>query len=135
MRIILIFCIYCLTIQDVIAHENTERIKKLEVTVEQLSMQLAEKVVENKRLTAAMADALSAERSGAKIVSGCDVEAIQRSVAFASGATAKKNTLFSEIKSNGGNCTKPQLKKIRVLAAAQLYTSDTVPLLDYLLSL
>ena len=135
MRIILIFCIYCLTIQDVIAHENTERIKKLEVTVEQLSMQLAEKVVENKRLTAAMADALSAERSGAKIVSGCDVEAIQRSVAFASGNLSKANTLFSQIKSKGGNCTKPQLKKIRVLALAQVYKSDTVPLLDYLLSL
>jgi len=135
MRIILIFCIYCLTIQDVIAHENTERIKKLEVTVEQLSMQLGEKVVENKRLTAAMADALSAERSGAKIVSGCDVKAIQRSVAFASGEFNKKNTLLSAIKSNGENCTKPQLREIKVLAATLLYKSDTVSLLDYLLSL
>ena len=135
MRIILIFCIYCLTIQNVTAHENTERIKKLEVTVEQLSMQLAEKVVESKRLTAAMAVALSAERSGAKIVSGCDVEAIQRSVAFASGAHVKARTLLSAITSNGENCTKPQLKKIRVLAQNQLFTSDTIPLLDYLLSL
>ena len=135
MRIILIFCIYCLTIQNVTAHENTERIKKLEVTVEQLSMQLGEKVVENKRLTAAMADALSAERSGAKIVSGCDVEAIQRSVAFASGPYDKRDTLLSAIKSNAENCTKPQLKKIRVLAATQLIKSDTIPLLDYLLSL
>ena len=134
MKIILIFCISFLTIQNVSAHENTERIKKLEVTVEQLSTQLAEKVVENKRLTAAMAEALMAERNGSRVVSGCDVGAIKRVVAFTSGQTDKESSLVKELKSHGPKCTNQQLEELRTLAKSIVFSGDSIPLIDYFLS-
>ena len=134
MRITLIFCIYCLTIQNVMAHENTEKIKKLEVTVEQLSVQLAEKVIENKRLTVSMTEALSAERSGARIVSGCDVKAITRLVAYTSGESDKQRALVKEVKAHGQNCTKLQLRTLRTFAGSIVYRSNSIPLIDYFLN-
>jgi hypothetical protein len=133
MKFVALFMLCCLSIPAAMSHEETEKIKRLEITIEQLSTQLAEKTAENKRLSAAMANALSAERSNTRVVVGCDTTKIEKQVAFSSGASRKERKFVELLKSHAEQCTKPQLETLRRLANSMVYRSETIPIIDFYL--
>ncbi|ARN73303.1 hypothetical protein [Oceanicoccus sagamiensis] len=110
---------------------DKEEIRKLKITVEQLSSQLAEKTAENKRLSAAMKEMLSAQREGKKPVSGCDVAQYKKGLAFATGAGAKARASVSFLKNHGQSCTQSQLLEIQKEVRRLLYPADSSDLLRY----
>ena len=113
------------------AHEETEKIRRLEYTVEELTLKLAERTLENRRLNASIQAALSAQRSGVKVVSGCDVDKIKKAVAFTSGYREKGRAFVAAFKVDGANCTQSQLSVLRGEAESLLYGDDALGLIDY----
>lgn len=133
MKFVALFILCCLSIPPAMSHEETEKIKRLEITIEQLSTQLAEKTAENKRLSAAMANALSAQRSNTRVVSGCDTTMFEQQVVFTSGASNKQRRFVELLKRHAEQCTKPQLETLRILANSMIYSHDSRPIIDFYL--
>ena len=134
MRFMVGLIVFYLTIPIAVAHEVTEKVKRLEITVEQLSVPLAEKTAENKRLTAAMAAALVAQRSGSRVVTGCDTKNIEQQVAFTSGELGKQTKLVNLLREEASKCTKDQLRTLEKLARTIVYNSDSIPIIKYYLN-
>ena len=113
-----------------LAASDAEKVVRLENTVEQLASQLATAVEENKRLSSALREALSAQRSGARVVSGCDLEALRKKVAYGTYVGAE---IDSWVRINGEACTRVQLRGIKREYQADIY-SGTSRVIDYLLN-
>ncbi|WP_157117843.1 hypothetical protein [Oceanicoccus sagamiensis] len=112
---------------DLSASEK-EKILRLEATVEQLSIQLAEKSLENKRLTAALKEAMESSRRGERVTLGCDLDLLAKNYAFYG-----HNSITSFLKKSGEKCTKTQL--ITISKSYSYMSPDARRLLEYYKSL
>ena len=85
-----------------------ERMLRLEATVEELTFKLAETLLENKRLTQALKDAMTATREGTRVAVGCDLKALDKMYAF--DGHAGLNRFISD---RVADCTKAQIQSIK----------------------
>lgn len=97
---------------------DSERVAKMKNTIDELSARVAELKTENQRLESALRDALSANLSGQRIVSGCDIEDAKKGFLYETGSIEKSWKLMSWMKINAAQCNIAQLKQLRAYADA-----------------
>jgi hypothetical protein len=97
---------------------DAERVAKMKNTIDELSTRVAELKTENQRLESALRDALSANRSGQRIVSGCDIEDAKKGFLYETNSILKGQRLMSWMKINASQCNIAQLKQLRAYADA-----------------
>ena len=102
-----------------------ERMLRQEATIEELTLKLAETLLENKRLTQALKDAMTATREGTRVVVGCDLKALAKTYAF-DGLPG----LTAYIREHVADCTKAQINSIKRQYGHVTYASSD-RLLDY----
>ena len=86
---------------------------RLEATVEELSLQLAEALQERNNLREALAEAMRAQSSGKKAVVGCDTLKAKERVAYSSANVDYTLTRWLRENGNAKKCTRSQLTEIR----------------------
>ena len=94
------------------SQEDTAKILRLETTVEELTVQLADTIAERNRLREALSDAIAAQSAGQKVVIGCDVDDAKR---YASYSSRKEESLADWLKRDGNasKCTAPLLQSLQ----------------------
>jgi len=97
---------------------DAERVMRMKNTIDELSARVAELKTENQRLESALKEALLADRSGRRIVSGCDIGGAKDSFLYETNAITKGRQLMAWMKRNGKKCNMAQLKQLRAYAAA-----------------
>ena len=100
----------------------------LQIENDELVLRLAEVLLENRRLEKIVNEALSAQNSGQKVVSGCDPKELEQKVAI-EWASIHELTIASLsekwIRENGPKCTLSQLKTISNEIKSLLYFPST----------
>jgi hypothetical protein len=94
-----------------------QKIQRLEATVEELTLRLAEKIQENQRMEIVLKEALKASRSGRPVVSGCDVAAFKRESAYNDYAYSRT---LSWLQDRAKDCHKRQLEDLRNLVTGNV---------------
>ena len=94
------------------SQEDTAKILRLETTVEELTIQLADTIAERNRLREALSDAIAAQSAEQKVVIGCDVDDAKR---YASYSSNKEASLADWLKRDGNasKCTASQLQSLQ----------------------
>ena len=90
-----------------IASDEQDQILRLEYTVEELTLKLAERTLENRRLTESLQAAVVASKRGEVVVLGCDLAKVNKDYAFGSNSVI---TQF--LRTHGAECTKTQISEI-----------------------
>ena len=107
------FLVFVLT-GPVNAHAPDREIM-LQIENDELVLRLAEVLLENRRLEKIVNEALSAQNSGQKVVSGCDPEELEQKVAIEWASIGRLSIASKSenwIRENGPKCTLSQLKTI-----------------------
>lgn len=91
---------------------DSTKIKRLEATVEELTLQLADTIQERNRLRSALAQALEAKSQGRQVVSGCDLAAGHNFIAYHSEREGLAAGYWLSRDGNAKKCTKAQLQEI-----------------------
>jgi|DEB0MinimDraft_6_1074348.scaffolds.fasta_scaffold02413_4 hypothetical protein len=91
---------------------DATKIKRLEATVEELTLQLADTIQERNRLRSALAQALEAKSQGRQVVSGCDLAAGHNFIAYHSDREGIAAGHWLSRDGNAKKCTKAQLQEI-----------------------
>ena len=110
----------------------------LQIENDELVLRLAEVLLENRRLEKIVNEALSAQKLGQEVVSGCDPKELEQKAAI---EWASDGTImiahYSErwIRTNGPKCTVSQLKTIanQVLPLLGNYTATAEKMLKYMI--
>lgn len=96
--------------------QSTERdaikIKRLEATVEELTLQLAQTIQERNRLREALTQALAAADQGKRIVEGCDIAEGHNFIAYHEQREGLAAGYWLGKNGNAKACTKAQLQEI-----------------------
>jgi len=109
-----------------------EKLLKLQAANDALTERVAELLQENRRLQKAVQDALQAQQSGSKIVSGCDVESYARVIAFSSDNSITQERKSMEwLRKSGATCTAAQLDQLLKPTATMTYSSAPTNLINY----
>lgn len=88
------------------------KIKRLEATVEELTIQLADTIQERNRLRSALSQALEAKSLGRQVVVGCDLAAGHNFIAYHSEREGIAAGYWLSSDGNAKKCTKSQLQEI-----------------------
>ena len=110
----------------------------LQIENDELVLRLAEVLLENRRLEKIVNEALSAQNSGQKVVSGCDPKELEQKAAI-EWASNHESTIAirSEnwIRENGPKCTVSQLKTIanQVRPLLGNYSATAEKMLKYMI--
>ena len=91
---------------------DATKIKRLEATVEELTLQLAETIQERNRLRSALSQALEAQRQGRQVVSGCDLSDGHNFIAYHDRREGLAVGYWLSRDGNAKKCTKAQLEEI-----------------------
>ena len=91
---------------------DTTNIKRLEATVEELTLQLAQTIQERDRLREALTKALAAGEQGKRVVAGCDLAEGHNFIAYHGHREGLAAGYWLEKNGNAKACTKPQLQEI-----------------------
>ena len=100
----------------------------LQIENDELVLRLAEVLLENRRLEKIVNEALSAQNSGQKVVSGCDPKELEQKAAIewaSIGDSIIANKSEKWIRENGPKCTLSQLKTISNEIKSLIYYSST----------
>ena len=125
-KLTVMFLVFALT-GPVNAHAPDREIM-LQIENDELVLRLAEVLLENRRLEKIVNEALSAQNSGQKVVSGCDPEELEQKVAIewaSIGSLAIASRSENWIRENGPKCTVSQLKTISNEIKSLIYFSST----------
>lgn len=95
-----------------ITETDATKIKRLEATVEELTLQLAETIQDRNRLRSALSQALEAKSQGRQVVSGCDLAAGHNFIAYHSEREGIAAGYWLSKDGNAKKCTKAQLQEI-----------------------
>jgi len=88
------------------------KIKRLEATVEELTIQLADTIQERNRLRSALSQALEAKSQGRQVVVGCDLAAGHTYIAYHEQREGIAAGHWLSQNGNAKKCTKAQLQEI-----------------------
>ena len=91
---------------------DATKIMRLETTVEELTLQLAETIQERNRLRTALSQALEAQGQGRRVVSGCDLSTGHNFIAYHSAREGIAAGYWLSKEDNAKKCTKAQLQEI-----------------------
>jgi hypothetical protein len=100
----------------------------LQIENDELVLRLAEVLLENRRLEKIVNEALSAQNSGQKVVSGCDPKELEQKAAIewaSIGHVMIADKSEKWIRENGPKCTVSQLKTISNEIKSLLYFPST----------
>lgn len=103
---------------------------RLEATVEELALQLAEALEERNNLREALSEALRAQSSGKKVVVGCDTLKAKERVAYSSYTVDSTLTRWLRENDNAKKCTRSQLIELRQAYGLSEY-SDSSQIIDF----
>ena len=109
------------------AHQ-TDREIMLQIENDELVLRLAEVLIENRRLEKFVDEALSAKKTGGKVVTGCDPLVLEKNIVLewvSVSQTTIKSKSESWIRDNGPNCTVNQLQTIYNEISGYLYYSGS----------
>lgn len=98
---------------------------RLEATVEELALQLAEALEERNNLREALSEALRAQSSGKKAVVGCDTLKAKERVAYSSASVDYTLTAWLRQNDNAKKCTRSQLIELRQTYGLSEYTNSS----------
>ena len=134
-KLTVMFLVFALT-GPVNAHAPDREIM-LQIENDELVLRLAEVLLENRRLEKIVNEALSAQNSGQKVVSGCDPEELEQKVAIewaSIGSLAIASRSENWIRENGPKCTVSQLKTIsNEIKSLLYYPSTSEKMLKYMI--
>lgn len=88
------------------------KIKRLEATVEELTLQLAQTIQERNRLRDTLTRALTARDQGKRVVAGCDIAEGHNFIAYHERREGLAAGYWLGKNGNAKACTKPQLQEI-----------------------
>ena len=100
----------------------------LQIENDELVLRLAEVLLENRRLEKIVNEALSAQKLGQEVVSGCDPKELEQKAAIewaSNGDPSIARKSENWIRENGPKCTVSQLKTISNEIKSLLYYSTT----------
>ena len=103
---------------------------RLEATVEELALQLAEALEERNNLREALSEALRAQSSGKKAVVGCDTLKAKERVAYSSYTVDSSLTSWLRQNDNAKKCTRSQLTELRQAYGLPAY-ADSSQIIDF----
>ena len=119
------------------AASDSDRILQLEATVRELTLQNARQLEEINRLSAAMKQALEAQRSGKQLVMGCDSSPLAEALVYENIKLTKLSILKKWLGVNASNCSKKQLQEIQnnfvVWGVDSFIRSDADTLINFLI--
>lgn len=95
-----------------ITETDATKIKRLEATIEELTLQLAEAIQDRNRLRSALSQALEAQSQGRQVVTGCELAAGHKFIAYHSVREGIAAGLWLSRDGNAKKCTKTQLQEI-----------------------
>jgi hypothetical protein len=98
---------------------------RLEATVEELTLQLAEALEERNNLREALSEAMRSQSSGKKVVSGCDILEIKERVAYSSAPMDTVLARWLRSENNAKKCTRIQLMELRDTYNLQSWTDSS----------
>ena len=91
---------------------DATKIKRLEATVEELTLQLADTIQERNRLRSALSQALESKSQGRQVVSGCDLSDGHNFIAYHDRREGLAVGYWLSRDGNAKKCTKAQLEEI-----------------------
>lgn len=103
---------------------------RLEATVEELTLQLAEALEERNNLREALSEAMRAQSSGKKLVAGCDTLKARERVAYSSAPKDYTLTAWLRENDNSKKCTRSQLIELRQAFGLSDY-ADSSRIIDF----
>jgi len=132
MKLILSWALLVFLSTSVWAESGEEKLLKLQAANDALTERVAELLQENRRLQQAVQDALNAQKTGSKIVTGCDTKQFHKTVAFQSSEVSKERVAMDWLKKNGDECTQDQLLiLISLVKKSMLYDSAALNLINF----
>ena len=103
---------------------------RLEATVEELTLQLAEALEERNNLREALSEAIRAQSSGKKVVVGCDTLRAKEEVAYSTNPVDYTLTQWLRRNDNAKKCTESKLVELRQAYGLRDY-ADSSQIIDF----
>lgn len=127
----LVVIVACLFSTQQVFSADSEKLLRMQNTIDELTIRLSSVLEENKRLSLALKQALEASHRGEKVKVGCDWKSVEEEMAF---SDVKEYVLKRFLKTHGAKCTKDQLlliQKNKSKWAGGISTRDTDPMLNF----
>ncbi|MDC6471245.1 hypothetical protein PQ077_01345 [Litorivicinus sp.] len=131
MKLILSWILLVFLSTSVWAESSDEKLLKLLAANDALTERVAELLQENRRLQKAVQDALNAQKTGSKIVTGCDTKQFHKTIAFESNSILQEAASMDWLKENGAECTQSQLSTLVPIVKSMSFSSASLNLIKF----
>ena len=108
--------VFAVLTANMVSAADDKRLLRMTHTIDELSARVTELKAENRRLEAALKQTIQANRSGTRVVSGCDVSDAKDQFMYENNPVTQANLLMNWMKRNGKRCNVDQLQRLAGLA-------------------